>query len=112
MSVDPTTQEIICAFTVLFIIGMTWLRTRMQYARQARGVLQLQRAGRIYFGAVIGALLLGWAVAPLLGRAIWPNTNVTAGLMRVVWFLTTYYVFILVHRVLKVAGVAVFKAAP
>lgn len=104
------TQDIISAITVLFIVGMIWLRTRMQYARQARGVLQLQRAGRIYFGAVIGALLLGWAVAPLMGRAIWPNTNVTAGLMRVVWFLATYYVFIVVHRVLKVRGVAVFKA--
>jgi hypothetical protein len=106
------TQDIICAVTVLFIIGMTWLRTRMQYARQSRGLLQLQPAGRIYFGAVIGALLLGWAVAPLMGRAIWPGTNVTAGLMRVVWFLATYYLFILVHRILKVRGVEVFKPIP
>ena len=103
--------DIICAITVLFIVGMIWLRTRMQYSRQARGVLQLQRAGQIYFAAVIVMLLLGWLVAPAVGRALWPDTNVTPGLMRVVWFLVTYYAFILVHRVLKIRGVAVFKVA-
>ena len=105
------TLDIICAITVLFIVAMIWLRTRMQYSRQARGVLQLQRAGKIYFGAVIVMLLLGWLVAPAVGRALWPDTNVTPGLMRVVWFLVTYYTFILVHRVLKIRGVAVFKVA-
>ena len=50
-------QDIICAITVLFIVGMIWLRTRMQYSRQTRGVLQLQRAGQIYFGSVIVMLL-------------------------------------------------------
>ena len=103
--------DIICAITVLFIVAMIWLRTRMQYSRQARGVLQLQRAGQIYFAAVIVMLLLGWLVAPAVGRALWPDTNVTPGLMRVVWFLVTYYLFILVHRVLKMRGVAVFKVA-
>ena len=103
--------DIICAITVLFIVGMIWLRTRMQYSRQARGVLQLQRAGQIYFAAVIVMLLLGWLVAPAVGRALWPDTNVTPGLMRVVWFLVTYYLFILVHRVLKMRGVAVFEVA-
>ena len=105
------TLDIICAITVLFIVAMIWLRTRMQYSRQARGVLQLQRAGQIYFAAVIVMLLLGWLVAPAVGRALWPDTNVTPGLMRVVWFLVTYYTFILVHRVLKIRGVAVFKVA-
>jgi hypothetical protein len=105
------TLDIICAITVLFIVAMIWLRTRMQYSRQARGVLQLQRAGKIYFAAVIVMLLLGWLVAPAVGRALWPDTNVTPGLMRVVWFLVTYYTFILVHRVLKIRGVAVFKVA-
>jgi hypothetical protein len=103
---------IVSAVTVLFIVGMIWLRTRMQYARQARGVLQLQRAGKIYFAAVVVALLLGWLVAPVVGRSMWPDTNVTPGLMRVVWFLVTYYVFIVVHRVLKGRGVEVFKVAP
>jgi hypothetical protein len=103
--------DIICAITVLFIVGMIWLRTRMQYSRQARGVLQLQPAGQIYFAAVIVVLLLGWLTAPAVGRALWPDTSVTPGLMRVVWFLVTYYAFILVHRVLKARGVAVFKVA-
>ena len=104
-------QDIISAVTVLFIVGMIWLRTRMQYARQARGVLQLQSAGKIYFAAAVAVLLLGWLVAPAVGRSMWPDTNVTPGLMRVIWFLVTYYVFILVHRVLKARGVEVFKVA-
>jgi hypothetical protein len=105
-----TIQDVISAVTVLFIVGMIWLRTRMQYARRARGVLQLQRAGRIYFAAAGAMLVLGWLVAPLVGGLLWPDTK-TPGLMRVLWFLATYYVFILVHRVLRVRGVEVFKAA-
>jgi hypothetical protein len=105
------TQDIISAVTVLFIVGMIWLRTRMLYSREMRGVLQLQRAGRIYFTAVVAVLVLGWLVAPLIGRLAWPDTNVTPLLMRVIWFLATYYVFILVHRILKVKGVEVYKTA-
>ncbi len=104
-------QDLISAVTVLFIVGMIWLRTRMQYARQVRGVLQLQRAGRLYFAAAAAVLVLGWLVAPLIGRLMAPDTNVTPGLMRVIWFLATYYVFIIVHRILKVKGVEVYKAA-
>jgi hypothetical protein len=104
-----TTPDVISAVTSLFIAGMIWLRTRMQYPR-GRGRLRLQRAGRIYFGAAIGLLVLGWLLAPILGRAAWPTTNVTPTLLRVVWFLATYYVFILVHRILKVRGVEVFVA--
>ena len=106
---DP--QDIISAVTVLFIVGMVWLRTRMHYARQARGVLRLQPAGKIYFSVVLAVLLLGWIVAPLVGHTLWPQTaNVAPGLMRAVWFLATYYVFIIVHRILKARGVEVFKA--
>jgi hypothetical protein len=105
------TQDIISAVTVLFIVGMIWLRTRMLYSREMRGVLQLQRAGRIYFTAVVAVLVLGWLVAPLIGRLAWPDTNVTPLLMRVIWFLATYYVFIVVHRILKVKGVEVYKTA-
>jgi hypothetical protein len=105
------TQDIISAVTVLFIVGMIWLRTRMLYSREMRGVLQLQRAGRIYFTAVVAVLVLGWLVAPLIGRLAWPDTNVTPLLMRVIWFLATYYVFIVVHRILKRKGVEVYKAA-
>jgi hypothetical protein len=105
------TQDIISAVTVLFIVGMIWLRTRVLYSREMRGVLQLQRAGRIYFTAVVAVLVSGWLVAPLIGRLAWPDTNVTPLLMRVIWFLATYYVFILVHRILKGKGVEVYKAA-
>jgi hypothetical protein len=104
-------QDIISAVAVLFIVGMIWLRTRMQYARQSRGVLRLQPAGRIYFAAVVGALVLGWLVAPLIGRLAWPGASAAPGLIRVIWFLATYYVFILVHRILKVKGLTVYKSA-
>jgi hypothetical protein len=104
-------QDLISAVTVLFIVGMIWLRTRMQYARQVRGVLQLQPAGRLYFAAAAAVLVLGWLVAPLFGRLMAPDTNVTPGLMRVIWFLATYYVFIIVHRILKAKGIEVYKAA-
>jgi hypothetical protein len=104
-------QDVICAVTVLFIVGMIWLRTRMQYARRVRGVLQIQAAGRLYFAAAAAVLVSGWLVAPLLGRLLVPDTNVTAGLTRVIWFLATYYVFIVVHRILQTKGVEVYKAA-
>jgi hypothetical protein len=35
------TQDVISAVTVVFIVGMIWLRTRVLYTRQVRGVLQL-----------------------------------------------------------------------
>lgn len=106
-----STQDAISAVTVLFIVGMIWLRTRMQYSGRARGVLQLQRAGKLYFAAVVAVLVSGWLLGPAVGRAMWPDTNVTPTLMRVVWFLATYYAFILVHRALKANGVEVFKSA-
>ena len=56
-------------------------------------------------------LVLGWLVAPALGRLLIPDTIVTAGLTRVIWFLATYYVFIVVHRILLAKGVEVYKAA-
>jgi hypothetical protein len=104
-------QDIICAVTVVFIVGMIWLRTRMQYARKVRGVLQMQTAGRLYYAAAAAVLVLGWIVAPLLGRLLVPETNVTPGLTRVIWFLATYYVFIVVHRILQAKGVQIYKAA-
>jgi len=104
------TQDVISTVTALFIVGMIWLRTRMQYPRRGHNRLQLARAGRIYFAAAAALLVVGWLVAPALGRVIWPATNATPTLMRVVWFLATYYVFILVHRVLKTNGFEVFKS--
>ena len=88
---------------------MIWLRTRMQYARRGVGALQLAPAGRLYFGSAVALLIAGWVVAPLLGRALWPGPAVTPTLMRVVWCLATYYVYILIHRVLKMRGAAVYR---
>ena len=104
-------QDILSAITVLFIVGMIWLRTRTMYTREVRGTLHLQPAGKVYYAAAFAVLVLGWLVAPVIGRLVLPDTNVTPGLMRVIWFLATYYVFIVVHRVLKVKGIAVYKAA-
>lgn len=99
----------ISALTALFIVGMVWLRTRMHYARRAGSRLRLQPAGRLYFAAVVGILVIGWFSAPSVGNALWPASNITPPIMRVIWFLATYYVFIIVHRALKANGVEVFK---
>ena len=106
-------QDTIVAISALFIGGMIWLRTRTQYIQRAarRGPLRLEPAGRIYFAAVLAALILGYFVAPLIGHVIWPETGATPTLMRVVWYLATYYLFILVNRVVQLQGRAVFSAA-
>jgi hypothetical protein len=98
--------------TVLFIIGMIWLRTRMQYLAGRRGGrrLQLERAGRLYFASAVVLLAVGWFAAPVIGATFWPASGGTnPALTRVIWFLLTYYVFILVHRYLRARGIAVFR---
>lgn len=102
-------SDIIVPFTAIFIVGMIWLRTRMQYARRGAAPLRLEPAGRVYFAAAIAVLAIGWFAAPLVGQALWPMTGATPTLMRVVWCLATYYIFIMVHRVLKARGTAVFR---
>jgi hypothetical protein len=104
-------QDAIVVISALFIGGMIWLRTRTQYTQRGAGPLRLEPAGRIYFGAAIGLLALGYVVAPIIGHALWPQTGATPTLMRVAWCLAMYYIFILVHRVLKMRGKAVFSIA-
>ena len=106
-------QDTIVAISALFIGGMIWLRTRTQYTQRAarRGPLRLEPAGRIYFAAVLAALISGYFVAPLIGHVIWPEPGATPTLMRVVWCLAMYYVFILVHRLLTLRGKSVFSVA-
>jgi hypothetical protein len=103
-------QDAIVAISALFIGGMIWLRTRTQYAHRGAGPIRLQPTGRIYFGTVIILLVVGYFTAPVIGHAIWPETAATPTLMRVVWFLAMYYIFIAVHRVLKARGKEVFSA--
>ena len=105
-----STQDIICAVTALFIIGMLWLRTRMQYTRRGvPGTLRLQPAGRVYFAALAAALVLGWFAAPPLGRLLRSDPNLTPSLLRGIWFIATYYIFIVVHRIIKTRGTAVYR---
>jgi len=101
-------QDLIVAFTSLFIVGMIWIRTRMQYMRRGAGPLHLAPPGRVYFGAAVVLLVVGWFAAPLIGASLWPSTGATPTLMRVVWCLATYYIFIVIHRVLKSRGTEVF----
>jgi len=102
-------QDSIVPFTALLMLGLIWARTRIQYSRPGTGPLRLQPAGRLYFGAAIATLAAGWFVAPLLGQVFWPATGSTPTLMRVVWCLGTYYVFIIVHRIMKTRGANVFS---
>ena len=101
-------QDLIVVFTSVFIVGMIWLRTRMQYMRRGAGPLQLAPPGRAYFGAVVVLLVIGFFAAPLIGAAFWPNTGITPTITRVIWGLVTYYIFIVIHRVLKSRGTQVF----
>lgn len=102
-------QDAIVPFTALLMLGLIWIRTRIQYSRGAEGPLRLQRAGQLYFGFAVVLLAVGWFAAPALGQMLWPVPGVTPTLMRVVWCLVVYYIFIVVHRVMKTRGVAVFK---
>jgi len=102
-------QDVIVPFTALLMLGLIWARTRIQYSRGADGPLRLQRAGQIYFGSAIALLVTGWFAAPVIGRTFWPLPGVTPTLVRVVWCLATYYIFIIVHRLMKTRGAAVFR---
>lgn len=122
---STTLLDVSSGVTAAFIIGMIWLRTRMQYLGLLRGApgrkLQLEKAGRLYFAAAALLLVIGWFAAPALGAVLSPATAANAAsirgqrsvanpaLPRVIWFLLTYYVFIFVHRVLLARGNPVFK---
>jgi len=102
-------QDAIVPFTAVLMLALIWIRTRIQYSAGAQGPVRLQPAGRLYFIAAAIVLAIGWLAAPLLGQMLWPVSGATPTLMRVVWCLATYYIFIIVHRVLKGRGTAVFK---
>jgi hypothetical protein len=104
-------QDLTSIVTAAFIVGMVWLRTRMHYVRSGRGTLRLAGAGRWYFAAVLGVLAAGWFAAPLIGRSIWPGAGADSTILRVIWFLATYYVFIVVHRALQARRIEIFAAA-
>jgi hypothetical protein len=100
--------DAIAAFVGLFILAMTWLRTRLHYPRTAFGRTHLTRAGMLYFGALLVLFLIGWFAAPALARRLSSAAFVTPVLARVAWFLGGYYLFIALHRTLKARRVPVF----
>ncbi len=101
-------QDAVGPFTALLMLGLIWIRTRIQYSATASGPLGIQPAGRLYFLAAAALLAAGWFVAPALGRLFWPVAGATPTLMRVIWCLAAYYVFVFVHRFMKSRGVRVF----
>ncbi|MGH8220960.1 MAG: hypothetical protein ACREUT_20690 [Steroidobacteraceae bacterium] len=101
-------QDLTSIITAVFIVGMVWLRTRMHYVRRGHGALRLAGAGRWYFAAVLAMLAAGWFAAPPIGRSIWPGAGGDSTILRVIWFLATYYLFILVHRALQARRIEVF----
>jgi len=106
---DPSAAQAIAGLvTAAFIVGMVWLRTRMHYAGRGHGVLHLNAAGRLYFAAVVLVLAAGWWLAPRLAVLSRSQALANATVLRAIWFLATYYVFILVHRLLQSRKVAVF----
>lgn len=105
------TLDLFVLLTALLVFGMIWLRTRIQYARRG-ATLHLERAGWIYFGSALGLIALGWLVAPAVGAAFWRISLPTAPtILRIAWFLATYYLFIVVHRLMQAGGFFVFTAS-
>jgi hypothetical protein len=109
-------QDLASAVAAVFIVGMIWLRTRMHYLGRGRTHLKLTRAGRIYFAAVLVVLAVGWFSAPPIGRSLWPAAGAGIGIgpdstmTRVIWFLATYYAFVVIHRALQTRHVEVFRS--
>lgn len=101
-------QDLASIISAVFIIGMVWFRTRMHYLH--RSGLKLRRAGRLYFAAVLVVLAVGWFAAPPIGRSMWPGTG-DATIMRLLWFLATYFLFIIIHRALQSRRIEVFGAS-
>jgi hypothetical protein len=105
-----TTLDLLVAASALLVFGMIWLRTRLQYARRG-STLHLERAGWIYFGSALGLIGLGWLFAPIVGMTFWRISLPAAPtILRIVWFLAIYYLFIIVHQMMKAGGLAVFSA--
>jgi len=105
-----TDEDTLVAVTGLFIIGMTWLRTRLQYRKREGESLHLLPQGWLYFGCLVMTLGLGWVAAPALGQSLWPAALATTTLMRVLWFMTTYFIFIVAHRSLRARGTLLFAS--
>ncbi|HXY75637.1 MAG TPA: hypothetical protein VEH54_01895 [Steroidobacteraceae bacterium] len=107
-----SSADAVCALALVFVAGMVWLRTRLQYARGSRGALSLTRAGSAYFAALLLLLGVGWFASPALARHLTSSMPLSPTLTRIAWFLGAYYLFIPVHRVLRAQGLEVLRAPP
>ena len=96
------------ALALLFILAMSWFRTRLQYPRAPGQPLRLTRAGVCYFGALLGLLAVGWVAAPALVRRLGLAPALTDTFARAAWFLVVYAIFIPVHRLLKARDIGIF----
>ena len=104
------TQLLVPALTAVFMLGMAWLRARLHYARSG-GSLRLSGAGLSFFAGLAAALVAGWWLAPPLGRTLWPGAASGATLARILWCLAVYYLAVALHRVLRSAGLDLFRPA-
>jgi hypothetical protein len=106
-----TPLELFAALMAPVILGMIWLRTRVQYSAQG-GRIRLQRAGWLYFGGALGLIGLGWLAAPPLAGLMGLTANPAASpMLRAAWCLATYYLFIGVHQLMKANKLPVFGVA-
>ena len=101
--------DAVCAVIALFLAGMVWLRTRMQYARAPHARLRLTAAGASYFAVLALLLVSGWFAAPRAAGYLAARAPLSPALARTAWFLLVYYLFIVAHRALKARGAAVFR---
>jgi hypothetical protein len=101
--------DALCALAAFFILGMTWLRTRMQYPRGLTERHALTAAGAGYFLTLALLMAAGWFAAPLIARRTAPTALLGATLLRGVWFLAVYYLSIPLHRALLRRGRPVFS---
>ena len=92
-------------FALLFIAGMAFLRTRMQYRPPSRAGLRLTGAGGAYFAILAALLAAAWLVAPLFTGA----DPFATTLARVIGFLVVYFLSIPAHQLLRARGTEVFK---
>ena len=98
------------ALVLVFIMVMTWLRTRLHYPHAAGSALRLTRAGVGYFLALLALLVLGCIAAPPLARQLGLALLLPPVFAQAAWFLGTYLLFIALHRLLRSRGIPVFQA--
>ena len=100
--------DALSAVAALFILGMTWLRTRMQYRGTAGGRRTLTATGAGFFLVLALLMTVGWFAAPFIARWTAPGAPFGAPLLRGVWFLAVYYLSVAMHRTLLAKGRPVF----